>query len=153
MANKDQELQDLVESISIRYFGREFKHKAYYNKRLKTTGGRYHLNSGNIDINPLVEEMHGRQELVGVIKHELCHYHLHQQSLPYQHRDQEFKLLLRQVGGSRYVKDMRTKKGYRLKYQCVTCHTEYFRQKKLNTKRYACGKCRGKLVLVQDLSS
>ncbi|MGY3724299.1 SprT-like protein [Granulicatella balaenopterae] len=153
MVNKDQALQDLVESISMRYFRRKFKHKAFYNPRLKTTGGRYHLRSGDIDINPLVEEMHGREELVGVIKHELCHYHLHQQGMPYQHRDQEFKLLLRQVGGSRYVKDMRTNKEYRLLYQCVECQTEYFRQRKLNTKRYACGKCRGKLVLVQDVLS
>ncbi len=148
--DKNQELQALVESISIQYFMKKFKHKAYYNKRLKTTGGRYHLLTGDIDINPLVYEMHGIDELIGVIKHELCHYHLHQQGLPYQHKDREFKRLLYQVGGHRYVKDMRRNKADYLRYYCDHCHSEYIRQRKIDTKKYVCGKCRGQLVLVCD---
>lgn len=39
----EQELQKLVESISLKYFNKAFKHQAIFNTRLKTTGGRYHL--------------------------------------------------------------------------------------------------------------
>ncbi|PTI04092.1 SprT family protein, partial [Staphylococcus xylosus] len=43
MDNND--LQHLTEEISTTYFDRRFEHKVYFNKRLKTTGGRYLLNS------------------------------------------------------------------------------------------------------------
>lgn len=75
----EQELQMLVEELSITYFSQAFLHKATFNSRLKTTGGRYHLSSHNLDFNPRILEIYGRDELVGVIKHELCHYHLHLQ--------------------------------------------------------------------------
>ena len=39
----DLELQHLVEELSIKYFERPFVHKAYFNYRLRTTGGRYLL--------------------------------------------------------------------------------------------------------------
>ena len=150
MNDKNRNLQELVAAISMKYFGKKFKHQAYYNKRLKTTGGRYHLNTGDIDINPLVETIHGQAELIGVIKHELCHYHLHQAGLPYQHKDREFKVLLQQVGGSRYVKNLQSTADYQKIYQCAKCQQQYYRQRMINTKKYACGKCRGKLVLIVD---
>lgn len=34
-----------------------------------------------------------------IIKHELCHYHLHLRGMGYKHRDADFKTLLAQVGG------------------------------------------------------
>ena len=36
----DIELQRLVEEISLAEFGKPFRHKAYFNSRLKTTGGQ-----------------------------------------------------------------------------------------------------------------
>ena len=35
----NEKLQSMTESISITIFKRPFKHKAYFNKRLRTTGG------------------------------------------------------------------------------------------------------------------
>ena len=43
-------LQKLVETTSLEYFKQPFKHKAYFNSRLRTTGGRYVL-STHIEIN------------------------------------------------------------------------------------------------------
>ena len=40
------------------------------------------------------------EELIGIIKHELCHYHLHLEGKGYQHRDKDFKELLKKVGGT-----------------------------------------------------
>ena len=54
-------LQSLTESIAIKYFGKAFKHEVYYNKRLRTTGGRYILSSHNIEINPKQYEMFGEK--------------------------------------------------------------------------------------------
>ena len=141
----EHELQQLTQEISRTSFHREFTHKITYNKRLRSSGGRYLLKTGNIEINPLVEQELGVEALVGVIKHELCHYHLHQTGGGYRHRDADFKRLLHQVGGSRFVERM---KEPAFLYECVECHHRYPRMRKMNTNRYVCGKCRGKLILL-----
>ena len=139
------ELQQLTEEISRTSFHREFTHKITYNRRLRSSGGRYLLKTGNIEINPLVEQELGLEALIGVIKHELCHYHLHQTGGGYRHRDADFKRLLSQVGGSRFVERM---KEPNFIYECTACHHRYPRMRKMNTNRYVCGKCRGKLILL-----
>lgn len=141
----EHELQQLTQEISRNSFHREFTHKITYNKRLRSSGGRYLLQTGNIEINPLVEQELGLEALIGVIKHELCHYHLHQTGGGYRHRDADFKRLLHQVGGSRFVERM---KEPNFIYECTACHHRYPRMRKMNTNRYVCGKCRGKLILL-----
>ena len=141
----EHELQQLTMEISRTSFHREFTHKITYNRRLRSSGGRYLLKTGNIEINPLIEQELGLEALVGVIKHELRHYHLHQTGGGYRHRDADFKRLLHQVGGSRFVERM---KEPTFLYECVNCHHRYPRMRKMNTNRYVCGKCRGKLILL-----
>ena len=141
----EHELQQLTMEISSTSFHREFTHKITYNRRLRSSGGRYLLKTGNIEINPLVEQELGLEALIGVIKHELCHYHLHQTGGGYRHRDADFKRLLHQVGGSRFVERM---KEPNFLYECTACHHRYPRMRKMNTNRYVCGKCRGKLILL-----
>lgn len=141
----EHELQQLTMEISRTSFHREFTHKITYNRRLRSSGGRYLLKTGNIEINPLIEQELGLEALVGVIKHELCHYLLHQTGGGYRHRDADFKRLLHQVGGSRFVERM---KEPTFLYECVNCHHRYPRMRKMNTNRYVCGKCRGKLILL-----
>lgn len=141
----EHELQQLTMEISRTSFHREFTHKITYNRRLRSSGGRYLLKTGNIEINPLVEQELGLEALIGVIKHELCHYHLHQTGGGYRHRDADFKRLLHQVGGSRFVERM---KEPNFLYECSACHHRYPRMRKMNTNRYVCGKCRGKLILL-----
>ena len=141
----EHELQQLTMEISRTSFHREFTHKITYNRRLRSSGGRYLLKTGNIEINPLVEQELGLEALIGVIKHELCHYHLHQTGGGYRHRDADFKRLLHQVGGSRFIERM---KEPNFLYECTACHHRYPRMRKMNTNRYVCGKCRGKLILL-----
>lgn len=144
-----QKLQILVEQISIESFGRPFRHQASFNKRLKTTGGRYHLKTHHLDFNPQVLEVFGREELIGVIKHELCHYHLHLAGKGHKHRDRDFKDLLEAVEGTRYVKSLRPVQQTQMwEYRCSSCKKQYFRQRRFNTKKFVCGECRGKLHLV-----
>lgn len=144
----DDILQLLVERISVADFGRKFKHNASWNTRLRTTGGRYHLQSHNLDFNPKVYERYGMEELVNVIKHELCHYHLHILGRGYQHRDVDFKKLLKQTGGSRFVKPLidQSPENYK-QYECQKCHTLILRKRRINTQRYGC-RCGGKLKKV-----
>ncbi|MGL4818410.1 MAG: SprT family protein [Bacilli bacterium] len=143
-----QQLQLLVEEISKKYFLWPFVHMATYNPRLKTTGGRYILRTGNIEVNPRHYERYGIEELTGIIKHELCHYHLHQQKRGYQHKDKEFKDLLQKVGAPRFCKDVRTPMTMHL-YICMQCNCSYHRQRRINTLRYRCGKCQGQLKKVE----
>lgn len=149
----DEQLQVLVEQTSLQYFNQPFQHKAWFNARLKTTGGRYQLQSHNIDINPKMYTAFDEANLLGVIKHELVHYHLHLRGLPYQHKDQHFKALLNQVGGSRFAPrvpgDGVTKKTQLVvEYQCEKCGQTYTRKRHIDTKKYVCGKCKGRLVEV-----
>lgn len=141
---ENDKLQKLVEQISIDYFRAPFKHQAYFNQRLKNTGGRYHLSSHNIDINPKMLEI-SMDTLIGVIKHELVHYHLSMQGYSGKHATKEFKKLLEEVGGSRYAPNI--SKQARYQYICVQCGQKYPRNKKINTDKYVCSKCLGKLVL------
>lgn len=99
----DSELQALVEQVSLADFGRPFVHKATFNRRLRTTGGRYVLQTHNLEINPLMIEEFDEQNLIGVIKHELVHYHNHIQGLPYQHKDRYFQTELQRIAGLRYA--------------------------------------------------
>lgn len=141
----DDRLQELVELISTNEFDREFKHRAFLNSRLRTTGGRYHLNSHNLDFNPKVFERYGMEELVNVIKHELCHYHLHLEGRGFQHRDADFKNLLKKTGGSRFVKPLEEQKPENYQqYECLKCHNLILRKRRINTRKYSC-RCGGQL--------
>ena len=136
-------LQRLVEEVSLTYFKKPFLHQATFNHRLKTTGGRYHLKDSHLDFNPLIYEVHGLDELVGVIKHELCHYHLHRENKGYQHKDREFKELLKATGGSRFCQLVIPEKDLQ-HYVCTQCQTDIYRKRRINTQRFVC-RCGGQL--------
>ena len=146
------ELQNLIEQISLQCFNRPFLHQIKINRRMTTTGGRYHLDDHHIEINAhfLVPQYH--EYLVGIIKHELCHYHLHLLHRGYQHRDRDFKILLQKVGGSRYAPDigLRRRKKFNYIYVCENCGLHYPRMRRINTRRYRCGKCKRQLRLEQN---
>ncbi|WP_428910567.1 SprT family protein [Niallia sp. Krafla_26] len=148
----NQQLQKLVEEISLEYFHKPFKHQAVFNSRLKTTGGRYLLQSHNIEMNKKYLDEFGMGELIGIIKHELCHYHLHLEGKGYQHRDRDFKQLLQKVGAPRFcstlpAEKVRRKSSKVLTYICNNCHLVFTRKRRMDTSRYVCGRCRGKLLL------
>ncbi|PLR95573.1 SprT family protein [Bacillus sp. T33-2] len=153
----NQELQMLVESISINDFKKPFRHKAFFNARLRTTGGRYMLRSHDIEINRKYFEQFGEAELIGIIKHELCHYHLHLEGKGYRHRDSDFRQLLKQVDAPRFCSTLPDTKKRRVSnrvyiYNCSACGLVYKRKRAINTARYVCGKCRGKLVKIKELT-
>ena len=148
----DEKLCELVCHVSKETFGKDFQHKAYFNNRLRTTGGRYMLRSHNIEVNPLVFEKYGLDELVGVIKHELCHYHLHIEGKGYQHRDADFRELLKTTNSPRFCSTLMERKVRKsvkkYTYKCEKCSLSYSRKIRLNTDKYRCGKCYGGLILV-----
>ncbi|HWO97896.1 MAG TPA: SprT family protein [Bacillus sp. (in: firmicutes)] len=149
----DKQLQEMVESISIEFFYKPFRHKAYFNPRLRTTGGRYLLSSNNIEVNKLYYEKKGLKEIEGIIKHELCHYHLHLEGKGYKHSDRDFKQLLKKVGAPRFcspLSDSGTKKKIIHYYECEACSHLYRRQRRIDVKRYVCGKCKGRLKKVEN---
>ncbi len=148
---KDSDLHQLVCTISEQEFQKPFRHKAYFNKRLRTTGGRYLLQSHNIEINPKAYEQYGLEEVKGIIRHELCHYHLHLEGKGYQHRDADFRMLLKKTNAPRFCSNLdggkRRSSSKRYTYICVKCGTNYHRKIRMNTAKYRCSKCLGNLVL------
>lgn len=141
----NEELQALTEKLSMERFGRPFAHQVFFNSRLRTTGGRYHLRDHHIDINPKMAAA-DPQVLTGVILHELCHYHLHLTGRDYHHRSRDFKVLLQRVGGSRFAPAVGTIKGW--EYQCQGCGVKIFRQRRFNVRLYRCARCGGRLRLL-----
>lgn len=145
------QLQRLVEVTSLHFFQRPFQHQATFNTRLRTTGGRYSLRTHNLDFNPKIWTIYGLDELLGVIKHELCHYHLHLAGEGYQHRDRAFKQLLVATGGTRFVKPLETANRQKDRvYVCTNCSVTIRRRRKIDTNKYVCGKCGGKLKSQQE---
>ena len=116
----NQELQTLVEKISRDYFNKPFRHQATFNSRLRTTGGRYLLQSHNLEVNKKYLDEFGMEELIGIIKHELCHYHLHIEGKGYQHRDRDFKQLLQKVGAPRFCSSLPANKVTRKPRRILT---------------------------------
>ncbi|AVQ33484.1 SprT family protein [Staphylococcus muscae] len=141
------ELQVMTEQIAQQYFQRTFQHRAYFNPRLRTTGGRYLLKTHDIEINPKQYEAFGEAALVDIIKHELCHYFLHLDKKGYQHKDADFKKLSIRVGAPRFCNPIQSYES-RAKYiyKCRNCGAAYMRIRKVDTKRMRCGKCSGKLI-------
>jgi SprT-like protein len=153
----DAELQLLVEEISLQFFHKPFRHLASFNSRLKTTGGRYLLQTHNIELNKSYFEQLGEDELIGIIKHELCHYHLHLEKKGYKHQDPDFKNLMKQVGAPRFCSQLpdrpKTNRSQKLHmYACTGCSIVFKRKRAVNVKKYVCGKCKGKLKKIQTLT-
>lgn len=145
----NEELQQLVEEVSLRDFGKPFKHRVVFNARLRTTGGRYHLADHHIDINPRMLTVFGQDVLVGIIKHELVHYHLHLSGLSGKHGTKDFKQMLAAVGGLRYAPRVTPKEAVTrfYEYTCQGCGQVYQRRRHIDTKKYVCSRCRGPLAL------
>ncbi|WP_033543562.1 SprT family protein [Planococcus sp. CAU13] len=147
----DYELTEMIKEISETVFHKPFKHRGLFNSRLRTTGGRYMLRSHNIEINPGSYAKFGYAELEGIIKHELCHYHLHLEGKGYKHRDADFRNLLKETNSPRFCSHLepnrKRQSAKRYIYQCVSCQTDYIRKIRMNTERYRCGRCAGKLAI------
>ena len=140
----DEQLQRWVEYISLRDFGRPFEHRATFNRRLRATGGRYFLKTHHIEFPWAHYQAYGKEEVEKIIKHELCHYHLHRQGRGFRHRDPEFQALLQKTGGSRYCRPL-TRTGRRpepIRYllRCRQCEAVYYRKRKVtHPDMYAAG--------------
>ncbi|MEM5031715.1 SprT family protein [Limosilactobacillus fermentum] len=120
-------------------------HQAVFNRRLKTTGGRYHLGDHHIDINPLMLEEYDLATLKLVVLHELCHYHLHLTGRGFGHRDRDFKVLLMQVGEPVRPADFQGPAPggvvVRHRYRCTGCGLIIGRNRRFNLARFVCRRC------------
>lgn len=141
-----EKLLQLVDQISKRFFGKPFIDKVCFNNRLRTTGGRYIPKHRTIELNPKYLDELEEEEFIGIIKHELCHYHLHIEGKGYKHADNDFKKLLAQTNSPRYCQPLpSTKENKKHVYQCSQCGILYRRVRKINVSKYRCGKCKGRL--------
>lgn len=146
----DHELQQLVVAISKADFGQPFLHVARFNHRLRSTGGRYLLQTHDIEINPKMLTEHNQATLVGVIKHELVHYHLHLSGQASNHGSLAFKQLLAQVDGLAFAPISPKQGPAKYVYQCRQCGQQYPRRRQINVLRYVCRQCHGKLQLIEN---
>ncbi|MCT2534973.1 SprT family protein [Aquibacillus koreensis] len=146
---EQEELERIVNDLSIRFFHKPFIDKVSFNNRLRTTGGRYIPSRRTIELNPKYLMELGKEEFYGIIKHELCHYHLHIEGKGYKHRDPEFRELLRRTNSPRFCQPLPSQKTnelmYKYKFRCVRCNHTYNRRRMIDTRKYRCGKCNGEI--------
>ena len=141
-------LTDYVKQVSIEDFGKPFKHQAQWNTRLRSTGGRFFPKDGHLDFNPKVYQELGLEVFRKIVRHELCHYHLYYEGKGYKHKDIDFKELLKEVDGLRFVPPLSSvSQKPVLIYKCHFCGQAYQRMRRIDTKSYRCGLCHGKLIL------
>ncbi|MGT2933330.1 SprT family protein [Streptococcus catagoni] len=138
------QLNEFVKEVSLLDFARPFKHEAKWNKRLRTTGGRFFPEDGHLDFNPKIYEDYGIEVFRQIVRHELCHYHLFFEKKGYRHQDKDFKDLLTQVKGLRYAPNSKTRKK-KIGYVCTKCDQNIYRQQRINTDKYLCGLCQGRI--------
>ncbi|WP_138419030.1 SprT family protein [Aquibacillus sediminis] len=144
------ELEELVNQLSLSFFNKPFVDDVAFNFRLRTTGGRYIPNQRKIELNPKYLDELDYDEFCGIIKHELCHYHLHIEGKGYNHRDKDFRELLRKTGSPRFCSPLPSmEKQVKYQYKCLDCGHVYHRVRIVNTQKYRCGKCRGKLKKIK----
>ncbi|MDQ0159211.1 SprT family protein [Alkalibacillus salilacus] len=142
----EHRLQQLAVDLSKRYFQKPFKDHIIFNRRLRTTGGRYVPKTRTIEINPKYLEELGEDALIGIIKHELCHYHLHIEGKPFHHRSHEFRELMKQTDSPRFCEQLPSEVSKRrLEYKCTNCSLIFKRKRRVNTQQYRCGKCGGRI--------
>ncbi|MGY0693690.1 SprT family protein [Virgibacillus sp. FSP13] len=142
------DLHRLVDDLSREFFHKPFIDDVQFNNRLRSTGGRYLPAKRRIELNPKYVIEMGEEEFIGIIKHELCHYHLHIEGKGYKHGDEAFKELLKETGSPRHCNPLPSiKRSYKYVYVCTECGCEYKRIRRVDIKRYRCGRCRGKLKL------
>ena len=140
-------LTDYVRQVSQEDFQRDFKHEAVWNTRLRTTGGRFFPKDGHLDFNPTIYQEFGLNIFRKIVRHELCHYHLYFERKGYRHKDKDFKDLLQAVDGLRYTPTSKVNARASLKiYYCQACGQVFQRKRRINTQKYRCGKCRGRLL-------
>ncbi|MCB2893008.1 SprT family protein [Streptococcus suis] len=141
------DLNKYVQEVSLRDFGKEFRHVAIWNRRLRSTGGRFFPRDGHLDFNPKHLEEQGLEVFRKIVRHELCHYHLYFEKKGYRHGDRDFKELLAAVDGLHYAPKLEQAAKPSLLYTCQSCGQVYQRKRRIDLKKYRCGKCRGKLTL------
>ena len=142
-------LTNYVKQVSLEDFGWEFRHQAYWNTRLRTTGGRFFPKDGHLDFNPKIYEAFGLETFRKIVRHELVHYHLYYQGKGYRHGDRDFKDLLKQVDGLRYAPSLSDSQTF-LIYECLSCGALIRRRRRVNLQKYRCGRCRGKLSFLKE---
>jgi len=145
----DRQLHQLVNDLSVQHFNKPFIDRACFNYRLRTTGGRYLPDERKIEINPKYLAELGMNEMIGIIKHELCHYHLHIEGKNFGHRDKSFRELLKRTNSPRHCQPLPSQKDAlpRYKYKCLSCGHLYKRKRKVNINKYRCGRCKGEIRL------
>lgn len=147
----ENNLYEWVDRLSRQYFHKPFMDGVRFNDRLRTTGGRYLPAKRTIELNPKYVFECDEKEVAGILKHELCHYHLHIEGKGYKHGDQDFKNLLKQTGSPRHCSPLPSaEKRPKYMYKCQKCHHIYKRLQRINLNKYRCGKCGGKLALANN---
>lgn len=147
MANKNDTLLDFVKWVSEVDFGKPFEHEARFNRRLRSTGGRFFPKDLHLDFNERMYDLFSEDVFRQIVQHELVHYDLYRAGKGYKHGDADFKNLLSQVGGLRFAPSL-PDTTY-ISYACVSCGQTYQRRKKIDLSRYRCGKCGKELKLVE----
>lgn len=127
--------------IPIKINGRIKRKAGYFKRRVNPmTGEQIPL---EISISKNLIENYTKDEVIGILKHELIHYALFKKELPFEDGHPHFEAELQKKGALRT--NELTFKGNAYVYGCESCDKEFKRIKRVNINKYQC-RCGGKLI-------
>lgn len=125
----DSSLTMLAEAVAKDTFGRSFSGQAVFNNRFRSRGGDVNVKQSLIRVSRRLYDEHGRDAVIGVLQHELCHLFLFRDGLPFTHRSKEFKDLAAAVGAPRFApaikKDRQPGRYRRFYFACPACGSRF----------------------------
>ncbi len=136
------DLLTLVQDLSVLHFAKPFNGQVRWNARLRTSAGRCVHPAGSIELNPRYMDYYGEQALIDTLKHELIHYHY-----PKAGHGPVFQREAQRIGCQRHCLPLPGQVTFYV-YKCQDCGQGYRRRKRVNLRKYRCGKCRGRLKLI-----
>lgn len=125
----DSSLTILTEAVARDNFGRSFGGQAVFNNRFRSRGGDVNVKQSLIRVSRRLYDEHGREAVIGVLRHELCHLFLYRDGLAYTHRSKEFKDLAAAVGAPRFApainNDQQPRRYRRFYFACPACGSRF----------------------------
>jgi SprT-like protein len=148
----EEELQALAETYSQRFWGSPCLIPVVWNGRLTKTMGRFMFRKKkkgptealSIELSKHAARSLNEKQFAAVLLHELCHYHMFRQGLPFEDHHPEFEKELKRVGAISTNTLRIPQKGFKL--YCSKCEAYLGQRKRLNLDRYKSQCCHAPLI-------
>lgn len=131
------ELNEIAVNLCKEVLKDDFTGYIVWSNRMVKIAGNCN-SEGRIALNRKYYDRYGKEEIVGVLKHELAHYYVFKTYGLHNHETHLFKETLKKLKGPSVGKPMPRKVHL---YQCPNCKKIMYLPSKIEKGRFSCSKC------------